>query len=167
MIPGQLFPTAGVVRGLVPLGESPAPCLAPFHLHLETMALPLPLTAFQIGRLTWLDLHSLEEPHARSHWKTGPEPTSGTLTPTSLAHTPASRPESAQPAAHATAGAVGHTISPAHPAPKPFGWEEGLGRAFYPPGKTPEPDAATQSKGAAPHGSEVGTGFQIYGCWWN
>lgn len=94
---GAAVPTAGVVRGLVPLGESPTPCLVPlFHLHLEIMALHLPLTGFQICPLTWLDLHSLEEPHARSQWKTGPEPTSRTLTPTSLAHTPAWRPESAR-----------------------------------------------------------------------
>lgn len=157
---GAAVPTAGVVRGLVPRAESPTPCLVPFfHLHLETTALHLPLTGFQICPLTWLDLHSPEEPHARSQWKTGPEPTSRTLTPTSLAHTPAWRPESArltssapqhpQPQCHG--GLCGKHRPTCPPCTKAL--RVGAGpqkRAFYPPGKPPEPNAAIREQRSSP-----------------
>lgn len=114
------------------------------------MALHRPPTEFQIGPLTWLDLHSLEEPHARPHWKTGPEPTSRTRTPTSLAHTPAqgarlTRPRTRSPQPRCQGGLRG-THCPSCPACTKA-LQMGPGprkRAFYPPGKTPEPRAKEQ-----------------------
>lgn len=41
-VQGQLFPMAGVVRGLAPLGESPAACLAP---SFTCISRPWPYTA--------------------------------------------------------------------------------------------------------------------------
>lgn len=124
-----------------------------FHLHLEIMALHCPPTEFQIGLLTWLDLYSLEEPHARPHWKTGSELTSRTRTPTLLAHTPAWRPECARltrqrtrrPQPRCQGGLCG-THRPPCPACTKALWM-GPGRqkrAFYPPDKTPEPRAKEQ-----------------------
>lgn len=92
---GAAVPTAGVLRGPVPLGESPTPVLVPFfHLHLETKAPHLPLTEFQICLHTWL-ITTPRRCHMPGH-KENPA-LSRPLAHSqgiSLAHTPAWRPVS-------------------------------------------------------------------------